>query len=93
MTSNLPVRRGCLILAHLMNGELKPMKMPSYLKKKLKYGMIRDSKSVSLKLENMFVCTTLVFDSGLFRKVSFMCSSGVIVWIIYFSTLMGVPEI
>ena len=32
-------------------------------------------------------------DSGVFRKVSFMCSYGVIVWIILFSTLMGVPEI
>ena len=33
MTSNLPVRRGCLILALLMNGEPKPMRMPSYSKK------------------------------------------------------------
>ena len=32
-------------------------------------------------------------DSGVFWKVSFMCSSGVIVWIILLSTLMGVPEI
>ena len=29
MTSNLPARRGCLILAHLMNGEPKHMRMPS----------------------------------------------------------------
>ena len=32
-------------------------------------------------------------DSGVFRKDSFMCSSGVIIWIILLSTLMGVPEI
>ena len=32
-------------------------------------------------------------DSGAFRKDSFMCSSGVKVWIILLSTLMGVPEI
>ena len=32
-------------------------------------------------------------DSGVFRKVSFMCSSGVMVWIILLSTLIGVPEI
>ena len=32
-------------------------------------------------------------DSGVFQKVSLMCSSGVIVWIILLSTLMGVPEI
>ena len=39
--------------------------------------------------------TYLLFfhDSGVFRRVSFMCSSGVIVWIILLSTLMGVPEI
>ena len=35
----------------------------------------------------------LFHDSGVFRKVSFMCSSGVIVWIVLLSTLMGVPEI
>ena len=34
MTSNLPVRKGYLILAHLMNGEPKHMRMPSYSKKK-----------------------------------------------------------
>ena len=33
MISDLPVRRSYLILAHLMNGEPKPMKMPSCLKK------------------------------------------------------------
>ena len=36
MTSNWLVRRGYLILAHLMNGEPKLMKMPSCLKKRLK---------------------------------------------------------
>ena len=46
-----------------MNGEPKLMKMPSYLKKKLKDGMIKEPKSVSLKSENMFFCTTLVSDS------------------------------
>ena len=33
MTSNLPVRKGYLILAHLMNGEPKHMGMPSFSKK------------------------------------------------------------
>ena len=32
-------------------------------------------------------------DSGVFRKDSSMCSSGVKVWITLLSTLMGVPEI
>ena len=32
-------------------------------------------------------------DSGVFPKVSFMCSSGVKVWITLLSTLIGVPEI
>ena len=32
-------------------------------------------------------------DSGVFRKDSLMCSSGVIFWIILLSTSMGVPEI
>ena len=36
MTSNLPVKRGYLILAHYMNGEPKLMKMPNCLKKRLK---------------------------------------------------------
>ena len=36
MTSNLPVRRGYLTLAHLMSGEPRPMKMPNCLKKKIK---------------------------------------------------------
>ena len=37
--------RGYLILAHQMNGEPKPMKMPNYLKKKiLKDGMIKEYK-------------------------------------------------
>ena len=46
-----------------MNGEPKIMKMSSYLKKKLKHGMIKESKNVSSKLENMFFCTTLVSGS------------------------------
>ena len=37
--------------------------MPSCLNKKSKDGMTRASKSVSLKSENMFFCTTLVSDS------------------------------
>ena len=45
---NLPVRRGYLTLAHLMNGEPKPMRMPKILKKKLKDGMTKGYKSVSL---------------------------------------------
>ena len=48
MTSNLPVRRDYLILAHLMNGETKLMKMPSCLNKKLKEGMTKGYKSKSL---------------------------------------------
>ena len=48
MISNLPVRRGYLTLAHLMTGELKPMRMPNCLKKKLKDGMTKGYKSVSL---------------------------------------------
>ena len=43
----LPVRKGYLTLAHLMNGEPKLMKMPNCLKKKLKDGMIKGYKSVS----------------------------------------------
>ena len=39
------------------------MKMPSYLKQRLKDGMIKESKSMSSKLENIFFCTTLVSDS------------------------------
>ena len=37
--------------------------MLSYSKKKLKDGMIKESKSVSSELENMCFCTTLVSDS------------------------------
>ena len=48
MVSNLPVRRGYLTLAHLMNGEPKPMRMPNCSKKKLKDGMTKGYKSVSL---------------------------------------------
>ena len=46
-----------------MNGEPKPMKMPSYLMKKLKVVMTKESKSENSKSENMFFCTTLVSDS------------------------------
>ena len=40
--------RGYLTLAHLMNGEPKPTRMPSCLKKRLKDDMTRGCKSVSL---------------------------------------------
>ena len=50
-------------ISSIVNGEPKLMKMPSYLKKKLKDGMIKESKSVSSRLDNMFICTTLVSDS------------------------------
>ena len=46
-----------------MNAEPKLMKMQNYSKKRLKDGMTKESKSVSLKSENMFFCTTLVSDS------------------------------
>ena len=46
-----------------MNGEPKLMKMQNYSKKKLKDGMTKEFKSVSLKSENMFFCTTLISDS------------------------------
>ena len=36
MISNLPVRRGYLILAHLMNGEPKHMKNTKLFKEKVK---------------------------------------------------------
>ena len=45
---NLPVRRGYLTLAHLMNGEPRLMRMPSCLKKRLKDGMTKGYKSLSL---------------------------------------------
>jgi hypothetical protein len=41
MISNFPVKRGYLTLALLMNGEPRPMKMPSCLKRKLKDGMTK----------------------------------------------------
>ena len=44
----LAARRGCLILAHLTNGEPKHMRMPSYSKKKSNAGMTKGYKSVSL---------------------------------------------
>ena len=45
-----------------MNGETKLMKMPNYVKKKLKDGMTKESKSGNSKLANMFYCTILVLD-------------------------------
>ena len=48
MTSHWPVKRGYLILAHLMNGEPKPMRVPSYSKEKPNVGMTKGYKSVSL---------------------------------------------
>ena len=48
MILNLPMRRGYLTLAHLMNGEPRPMRMLNYLKKKLKDGMTKEYKSVNL---------------------------------------------
>ena len=45
-----------------MNEEPKHMKMQSYLKKKLKDGMTKEFKSVSLKSESMFFCRTLILD-------------------------------
>ena len=44
----LPVRRGYLTLAHLMNGEPKPMRMPNCLRRKLKDGMTKGYKNMSL---------------------------------------------
>ena len=38
------------------------MKIQNYSKKKLKGGMTKEFKSVSLKLDNMFFCTALVLD-------------------------------
>ena len=46
-----------------MNGEPKLKKMPNYSKKKLKDDMTKEFKSMSLKSENMFFCTTLILDS------------------------------
>ena len=45
-----------------MNGEPKLMKIQSYSKKKLKDGMRKEFKIVSLKSEIMFFCTTLILD-------------------------------
>ena len=45
-----------------MNGEPKLMRMQNYSKKKLKDGMTKESKSMSLKSKNMFFCTTLILD-------------------------------
>ena len=48
MILNLSVKRGYLTLAHLMNGELWPMRMRNCVKKKLKDGMTKGYKSVRL---------------------------------------------
>jgi hypothetical protein len=45
-----------------MNGEPKPMKMPSCLKKNLKYGMTKESKKGNLKYMIEFYCKTLASD-------------------------------
>ena len=60
MISNLLVRRGYLTLAHLMNGEPKPMRMPNSLKKTLKDGMTKEYKSMSL-----MQVTVLLYNSHL----------------------------
>ena len=44
------------------------MKMASYLKKKLKDGMIKESKSVSLKSENMYNSCFRFFAGKLLSK-------------------------
>ena len=38
------------------------MKMQNYSERKLKDGMIKESKSVSSKSENKFFCTTIILD-------------------------------
>ena len=67
MISNLPVRRGYLTLAHLMNGQPKPMRMPSCLKKKLKDGMTKGYNSVSFNVgDHVFLCNSpLRFFTGM----------------------------
>ena len=45
-----------------MSGELKLMKMPSCLKKKLKDGMIKEFRNENLTLVIKFFCTSLVSD-------------------------------
>ena len=52
-----------LILALQMNGGHKLMKMPSYLKKKLKDDMAREYKKGNLKQVIKFYCTILISDS------------------------------
>ena len=46
-----------------MNGEPKLMKIPKKLKRKFKYGMIKESKSGNSKWVNMFYYTTPILDS------------------------------
>ena len=67
MTSNLPMKSGYVISAHSDISSLDEWRtqaygMPNYSKKRLKDGMTKESKSGSLKLENMFFCTTLILD-------------------------------
>ena len=45
-----------------MNGEPQAYENAKLFKEKLKYGMTKESKSVSLKSENVFFCTTLISD-------------------------------
>jgi hypothetical protein len=45
-----------------MNGEPNLMKMPNYVKKKLKDGMTKEFKSGNSKWVSMFYCTILVLD-------------------------------
>ena len=45
-----------------MNGEPQAYENAKLFKEKVKDGMTKEFKSVSLKLENMFFCTTLVLD-------------------------------
>ena len=47
-------------ISSLVNGEPKPMKMPSYSKKKSNSGMTKGYKSVSLTQEIMCYYSTLV---------------------------------
>ena len=51
-----------------MNGEPKLMKMQNYSKKKLKDGITKESKSVSLKSENMYNSRFRFFAGKLLSK-------------------------
>ena len=58
MISNLPVN-----ISSLDEWRTQAYENAKLFKKKLKDGMIKESKSVSSKLENMFFCTTPVSGS------------------------------